>query len=129
VHKSWQPLHLPQLPASASLQYAIAVTAFVISLLLRYALDRWLPGDRGFVLFLPAVVLTKVFAGLGPAILTASLSFVALWYVFMPPYYSFELDIEDAVGLATFFFACVVIIALVHWLRATINRLEFERAK
>jgi two-component sensor histidine kinase len=129
LRKPWQTLRLPQLPASAWLQYAIAVTAFVISLLLRYVLDPWLPRDRGFVLFLPAVVLTKVFAGLGPALLTASLSFVALWYAFTPPYYSFELDAEGAVRLAAFFFACVVITALVHWLRATIDRLEVEQAR
>jgi two-component sensor histidine kinase len=122
-------MRLPQLPASTWLRCAIAVTAFLISLLLRYAADPWMPRDPGVVLFLPAVVLTTVFAGLGPSILTASLSFVALWYVFVPPRYSLKLDVEGPAELATFAFACVVVIALVHWLRVTIYQLEVERER
>jgi K+-sensing histidine kinase KdpD len=122
-------MRLPQLPANAWLRCAIGVTAFFISLLLRYAADPWMPRGPGVVLFLPAVVLTAVFAGLGPSILTASLSFVALWYVFVPPRYSLNLDVEGPVELATFAFACVVVIALVQRLRVTIYRLEVERER
>jgi len=104
------------------------VTAFVISVLLQYAAAPWLPG-RSIVVFLAAVILTTVFAGLGPAMLAASLSFVVLWYLFVQPYYSFELDVEGALALARFVFACGIVIFLTHWLRVTINWLEAERAK
>ena len=131
LRKSLQELHLPQVPASARLRYEIAATAFVVSLLLRYAAAPGLPRS-GLMLFFPvfpAVILTVFFAGLGPAILTASLSFVALWFVFVPPYYSLKLDAEGAVTFATFAFACFLVIALVHWLRVTIDRLEVEQAR
>jgi two-component sensor histidine kinase len=120
---------LMRLPQSAFLRYALAVAAFLMSLLLRGALETWLPTDRGFIVFLPAVILTTFFAGLGPAIVTAVLSGVALWYIFLPPFYSFALTPADAVGLTTFAFSSIVAIALVHWLRVTVARLEVERAR
>jgi K+-sensing histidine kinase KdpD len=76
---------------SAWWRYGIAVIAFVVSFSIRLALDVWLFSDRGFILFLPAILLVTFFAGLGPAILTSVLSGIALWYVFLPPFYSFEL--------------------------------------
>jgi two-component sensor histidine kinase len=120
---------LMRLPQSALPRYALAVAAFLMSLLLRGALEAWLSTDRGFIVFLPAVILTTFFAGLGPAIVTALLSGVALWYFFLPPSYSFALTPAEAVGLATFAFGNIVAITLVHWLRVTVARLEVERAR
>ena len=63
------------------------------------------PGrDPGIILFLPAMLFVTYFAGLGPGILTALLSGITLWYVFLPPYYSFAFSPDNAVGLATFAF-------------------------
>jgi K+-sensing histidine kinase KdpD len=71
-------------PRNVWLRYGIALAAFVISITIRLGLDAWLSSDRGFILFLPAVLLVTFFAGLGPAILTAVLSGIALWYIFLP---------------------------------------------
>ena len=117
--------HFPRLSQHAWRRYAIALAAFLVSFFLRAELDAWLSPDRGFVLFLPAVILTTFFVGLA----TAALSGLALWYFFLPPYYSFQLDLEGIVRLATFVLASAVGIALVHWLRMTILRLEAERAR
>ena len=64
----------------------------------------WLSGisDRGLIVFLPAILLVVFFLGLGPAILTALLSVLAAWYVFLPPFYSFALGIDGAIVLAVF---------------------------
>jgi two-component system, sensor histidine kinase PdtaS len=56
--------------------------------------------------------------------LTSVLSGIVLWYVFLPPFYSFELSPDGAVGLATFTIGSAVGITLVHWLRMLINRAE-----
>jgi signal transduction histidine kinase len=109
-------------------RYAIALAAFLFSVSLREALNPWL-SDRDFIVFLPAVILTTLFAGLGPAILTALLSAVAVWYFFSPPFYSFRLDIDSAVGFATFVFSSAAGIILVQWLRITNDWLEAERAR
>jgi len=116
-------------PASAWARYGIALAAFVVSFLLRRALDPWLFSDRGFILFLPAILFVTFSAGLGPGILTALLSGIALWYVFLPSYHSFTLGLDGAVGLATFAFGSIAGIVLVHWLRIAIARAEVEQEK
>ncbi len=121
--------HFPRLPKSVGWRYAIALAAFVVSFFLREALDHWLYSDRGFILFLPAIILTTYLAGLGPGILTAVLSGVAAWYFFLPPFWSVKLNLEVAVGLTTFALGSAVGISLVHWLRITISRVEAERAR
>jgi two-component sensor histidine kinase len=105
-------------------RYGIALAAFVISLSIRLILDVWLASDRLFIIFLPAILIVTFFAGLGPAILTGVLSGIVLWYVFLPPFYTFGLSLDGFVGLATFAFGSAIGIALVHWLRILINRAE-----
>jgi two-component sensor histidine kinase len=109
-------------------RYGIALAAFVISTSIRLIMDVWLASDRGFILFLPAILLVTYFVGLGPAILTSVLSGIVLWYVFLPPFYSFELTPDGLVGLATFAFGSIIGIALVHWLRAECKRAELLAA-
>jgi two-component sensor histidine kinase len=92
-------------------------------------MDVWLSSDRGFIVFLPAILLVTFFAGLGPAILTSALSGIVLWYVFLPPFYSFKLGVAGFVGLATFAIGSATGITLVHWLRILIGQAEAERAR
>ena len=129
MRKSQVPWYLPRLPQSVAWRYAIALAAFLISFFLREALDPWLYAHRGFILFLPAILLVTFVAGLGPGILTAVLSGVGAWYFFISPFWSFRLDLDGAVGLGTFVLGSTVGITLVHWLRITVDRLEAERAR
>ena len=122
-------LRFPSLPRSVALRYVIALSAFAFSLALRVALDPLLGPDRGIVLFLPGILLTAFFAGLAPAIATAILSGIVLWYVFLPMFFSFALTLDGFVSLSTFVFASAVSVALVHWLRVTQVRLDAERAR
>ncbi len=110
-------------------RYGIALAAFVISISIRLALDVWLSSDRGFILFVPAILLVTFFAGLGPAILMAVLSAIALWFIFLPPFYSFALGLDGAVGLITFAVGSTSGIILVHWLRILIDRANAERTR
>jgi PAS domain S-box-containing protein len=104
-------------------RYTIALIAFLVSFFVRDLLNNWLIGisDRGLIVFLPAILLVTFFLGLGPAILTALLSALAIWYVFLPPYAH---GIDSAVVLAAFVVGTGVSIALVHWLRITITAAE-----
>jgi PAS domain S-box-containing protein len=101
-------------------RYAIALVAFLVGFFVRDLLNNWLIAisDRGLIIFLPAILLVTFFLGLGPAILTALLSALAIWYVFLPPYAH---GIDSAVVLAAFVFGTGVSIALVCWLRTTIT--------
>jgi two-component sensor histidine kinase len=108
-------------------RYGVALLAFVVSLSIRVGMDVWLSSDRGFILFLPAILVVTFVAGLGPAILTSVLSGIVLWFIFLPPFYSFDLATDAIVGLATFAFGSATGITLVHWLRIVIARAEAER--
>jgi PAS domain S-box-containing protein len=107
-------------------RYIVALIAFFVSFVVRDALNDWLIGisDQGKVIFIPAIILVAFFLGLGPAILTALLSAVAVWYFFLPPYHSFALGIDSAIVLATFVVGIGVSIALVLWVRIKIRAAE-----
>jgi len=114
---------------SIGARYAMALLAFLVSFFLRDALSPWLH-DRDYVVFVPAIVLVTFFAGLAPAILTTVLSAVAVWYFFTPQLAPFGFDaVDNAVALVSFILSGVVAIALVHWLRISIDRADAERTK
>jgi PAS domain S-box-containing protein len=119
-------VHLGKLWRATPTRYLIALFAFLVSFLLREALDSWLTAisDRGFIVFLPGILLTTYFVGWGPATLTLILSGVSAWYYFLPPHRSFQLDFDKAIVLTVFFIGSAIGIALVHWLRTTIARAE-----
>jgi len=127
LRKYWPAWRFPKPPQSAAGRYAIALAAFLVSFFLRAALQPWLFADRGFIVFLPAIILTTFLAGLGPAIATAILSGLAVWYFFIPAHHSLQLI--GAVDLATFVFGSGTAVILVHWLRITITQVEAERLK
>jgi len=95
----------------------IAVVAFGISLLIRAGLNPWLFGSRGsisvvprgYILFVPAVLLVTYYAGLGPGLLTAMLSGLSIWYFFVPASHSFTIGTSDALALPIFAVSIVVV--------------------
>jgi two-component sensor histidine kinase len=120
---------LRHLRESAWARYGIALAAFLISFFLREALAPWLSSDRGIIVFLPAILFVTFSAGLGPGLLTTLLSGIALWYVFLPPHYSFAFSLDTAVGLATFAFGSVAGVALVHLLEIATARAKAEQER
>jgi two-component sensor histidine kinase len=120
---------LRHLQESAWARYGIALAAFLISFFLREALAPWLSSDRGIIVFLPAILFVTFSAGLGPGLLTTLLSGIALWYVFLPPYYSFAFSLDTAVGLATFAFGSIAGVALVHLLQIATARAKAEQER
>jgi PAS domain S-box-containing protein len=60
-----------------------------------------------------AVVLSAWYFGIGPAIVTAAIAAVGIWYWFLPPYHSFAIrDTSQIAGLLGFLVFSGVIIAL-----------------
>lgn len=118
----------PQRLQSGFDRYGTAIIAFAITLALRFALDPWMPGDRIFILFVPAVIGTTFLAGVLPGLLTASLSGLAIWYFFLPPYRSFALNLDGIIGLATYVVVMGMVLGLLHSLNRTIDQLAKERS-
>ncbi len=59
------------------------------------------------LLFFPAIILPAMYAGYGPALLATVLSTVSLAYFFVPPRFSFNIGLDDAIRLAVFMVVAV----------------------
>jgi signal transduction histidine kinase len=87
--------------------YAAALAAVAAATALTYML-RGLMGTSMSLLFFPAVILTAVFGGYGPALFATILSTASLAFFFVPPIFSFEVGTDDVIRLAVFAGVAVV---------------------
>lgn len=89
-------------------RYAVAVLAAVLAVLVRAALDPLLQGTHIFFIPLLAVVSVAWYGGLWPALVTLSLSMVAVVYLFVEPRNSLVVaDLGDQLGTGLYVFAGV----------------------
>src|ERR1700722_20309362 len=72
--------------------YGLAGAAAIIALALRHLLFPVLGLANPYHTVWAAVVFSAWYCGLGPSILTASLSSIGVWYWFLPPAGSFALQ-------------------------------------
>lgn len=108
-------------------RWLFALTAFLVSFLLRYALQGALPPGFPYLTFFPAVILTTFFAGLMPGVALGICCGVAAWFFFIEPGSSFQLS-EQAVLALTFYFVIIAVdILLIHWMHQALARLQKER--
>jgi PAS domain S-box-containing protein len=87
--------------ASVTFRYVLAVivvaaTLFVVFINVEFA------RNTPFLLFYPVPVLAFLWGGLGPGLLAAALSGLAVDYVLLPPYYTFGFHPTDFIRVATF---------------------------
>jgi len=87
--------------------YLLALVAWGLAFALRFGLAHWFPPGFPYLTFFPAVVLVAYYAGLRPAILTATLSGLAAWWFWIGPP-GFDLAVATRVALG--FYAFVVTI-------------------
>jgi len=80
--------------------YASAVAAVCLAALAAAIIRPW-AGPVTSV-FVPAVLVTAIYSGPGPALLSTLLSTVTLAYFFVPPVYSFDIGFDDLTRLAVF---------------------------
>lgn len=113
----------------ALFRYGVAVLAFLAALAARLWLEGSLPPGFPFLTFFPAVILTAFVAGLGPGILAAVLSGMASWYLFIPPFQSFELTGGKALALAFYVFIVAVDIALIHAMGLAVARYRLQKER
>lgn len=125
--KVWDIIHATRRLRSLGLLGDLAaVAATGAALLLRVALDPALPPGFPYLTFFPAVVLTAFFFGLRPGIICAVLSGVAAWYIFIPPFFSFDLSSPTTIALAFYVFIVTVDIALIHIMHLAAARLRAD---
>ncbi|HZR23976.1 MAG TPA: DUF4118 domain-containing protein [Vicinamibacterales bacterium] len=102
--------------------YAIAIGAVVAATALTVVIYPWVQPSVS-LLFFPAVFLPALYGGYGPSIVATILSTLSLAYFLIPPRYSFDIGIDDAVRLAVF----AVIALATSWLSSGLRRTEAMR--
>lgn len=109
--------------------YVAAIALSVIATFGRQMLEGTLPSGFPFLTYFPAVVVTAFLFGWRAGTLAAVLGLFLSWYLFIPPRYSFALDLGSGYALALYIFVVSVDLGLI-WLAQTVSRaLVAEREK
>lgn len=117
-----------RLRSSPVKSWGLALVAFAVALVTRFASDHTLPAGFPYLTFFPAVILTTFFAGVGPGVLCAILSGFSAWYWFIPPFGAFSLNPSVLIALAFYVFVVGVDIVLIRIMHDAVSSLEAERA-
>jgi signal transduction histidine kinase len=115
-------------------RFGVAVVAAALAILLRWILDPVLGHEAFYVTLYMAVAFCALVFGVAPAILSALLGFLGIFYWFVDPRHSFTVyQRSDLHGIIGFWLVCAVLIALGQMNRSaqfalndTIGRLHNE---
>ena len=97
---------------------------FAVALAGRFALNGYLTSGFPFLTFFLAIVLTTLFAGRGPGLVSAALSLVSAWYWFINPRNSFDLDLEGAIAVCFFATIAIVDVLIIDLMTKAVDSLE-----
>jgi PAS domain S-box-containing protein len=119
----WSRLRAPGRSVSLILRYGVAIASVALALLTTLALNR--PGIRGTP-FIPAIIVTAWYGGMGPGLFAAGLSLLAMDHFIMAPRRIFRpVTIDDAWYLLVFALSAL----LVAWITGTQRRTKAELQK
>src|SRR3984893_12532024 len=119
----WSRLGAPGRSVSLILRYGVAIASVALALLTTLALNR--PGIRGTP-FIPAIIVTAWYGGIGPGLFAAGLSLLAMDHFIMAPRRIFRpVTIDDAWYLLVFALSAL----LVAWITGTQRRTKAELQK
>lgn len=104
------------------LAYLLSLIVTALAVTLRLALDRFGPGVVPFALFYPAVLISAVFGGVRPALLTLLLSGLAVTYFWLPPREALLFTQMSLLNLVLFAATAGSVIMVGHVLRGSLRR-------
>ena len=107
--------------ASAARRYGGALLLVALAFALTQALWPWV-APHPTPLFLAAVMLSALYAGLGPSLVATALAALVVDYFFIPPTSGIELSVDNAVRTAVF----VAVALLISWVDAARRRAEAD---
>lgn len=105
--------------------YCLAVAAFGVAFAFRYGLAHWFPPGFPYLTFFPAVVLVAFYAGLRPALVTATLSGTAAWWFWIGPT-GFDLGVATLVAIGFYVFVVAIDIFFIVGMDGVRRRLAVE---
>ncbi|HET9906940.1 MAG TPA: PAS domain S-box protein, partial [Anaerolineales bacterium] len=113
----WADAPLPQDKRSAGLRYGAAFVATLVAILARLVLDPFLGNALELVTIYAAVAFSVWFGGVGPALLSALLGYLAISGLIVEPRGVVILDAQTITGFALFLFSNTVVMALGETMR------------
>jgi signal transduction histidine kinase len=81
--------------------YSLSLAAVSLAVLGTFAIRPWM-GTSVSILFFPAVMITAMYGGYGPALLATVLSSCALAFLFIPPHYTIDIGADDLIRVVVF---------------------------
>ena len=105
---------------SAPLRYALALTVFLIALILRL----WIvPVESGlwFMTFYPAMIICIYLCGIEAGVFMAILSALTVYYIFVPPYWTLSFSKKHIDAIFTFLIATSMVALIVRQLQNYAN--------
>jgi len=128
--KSEQPLPKKKIRVISPLNYALSALAVIIGSLIGFLLSVILGQvDLLFLMLLPVVVIA-FFLGRGPSIFAAVLSVTLFNFLFIPPYYTFDVsDVRYFLSYLLFISSAFVISNLASRLRYKVQQLQHRESR
>lgn len=118
------PWRAPDGPFALTARYVVALAAFGAAIVFRYAARDLLGARVPFLQFYPAIMVAAWYGGFGPGLLVTALSTLASMYFLLPPDGLAVGDPADALSLAVFVGAGVVI----SWLNDRVRAAQQAQA-
>ena len=95
--------------------YSLAIICVFLAFVLRLVVDPWLGDQSPYLLFVVAVAITGLYAGVRPAVLAAALGTVVAYFCFVPPRYHWGFaGPSDAVLFGVYVLGVAAVILLAH---------------
>ncbi len=117
----------PRWPSPA--RYGLAVAVTIAVLLLRLSLDPVLGTSVPYISVFPAIIFSAWYCGIGPAILSAGVAFLAEDYFFSQPRYSLSISgPSEWLQIAIYILVAGFIMAMAEINRRTIRQLDTTNA-
>lgn len=96
--------------------YALSLLIEAFAVLLRFAIDDYLPPGFPYLTFFPAVILTGFCFGIRPALMNTVISAIVAWHWFIGPVGTFDLTPQSITALAFFFLVIGIDLGLLQLL-------------
>src|SRR5215212_3486244 len=96
---------------SSPLRYGIAILLVAVALAITWLLQAE-QARTPFAFFFIAVVVSSLYGGRGPGLMTIALSAISSSYFILPPRFTFAIGYEGSLQLGVFLFVALVISTL-----------------
>jgi PAS domain S-box-containing protein len=124
VHRWATQLH--RLQENPLVVWGVALGAVLLATLARWAISGLVDDRNPFATYYPAVVVATLLGGFWLGTLTAIVSAVVAWWLFMPPAFGFIVDESQITAIVVFILVCLLLIAVVTALKAAVDLLLVE---